>query len=174
MMNRQQRMGIAAAALVAMAPSAVSARGPQSQATAAAPLDAAAREPAAVVDAFHAALGRGDVAQALARMADDAIIFESGGAERSKAEYAAHHAPADAAYAQAVPGRTLRRTGRVVGDTALILSEGRMTGTYKGRPVDRLSKETMLLLRAGGTWRIAHIHWSSAPAPTSVPAQERE
>lgn len=56
------------------------------------------REAAAVVDAFHAALRRGDTRAAAALLSDDALIFETGGAERSKAEYAAHHLPADAEF----------------------------------------------------------------------------
>lgn len=127
-------------------------------------LEPGAREPASVVDAFHAALAAGDVPAALAHLSDDASVFESGGVERGKVEYAAHHAPADAAFAKAVPSRTTRRSGGVSGDTAWILSEGRTTGTFNGKPIDRLTTETMLLCRVGGVWRILHIHWSSAAA----------
>lgn len=125
----------------------------------------AVREPAAVVDGFHAALGSGDVPGALAALADDAVIFESGGVERGKAEYAAHHAPADAAFAKAVPGRIIRRSVAMSDDTAWVLSEGRTQGAYKGKSVDRVTTETMLLRRKAGAWQIVHIHWSSAAAP---------
>ena len=127
-------------------------------------LEPATREAAAVVDAFHAALAAGDVQAALAHLSEDATIFESGGVERGKAEYAAHHAPADAAFARAVPSRTTRRSGGVAGDTAWILTEGRTTGTFNGKPVDRITTETMLLRRTGDVWRIVHVHWSSAAA----------
>ncbi len=36
-----------------------------------------------------------------------------------------------------------------------------MIGTYKGKPVDRVMTETMLLRRVGRAWKIVHIHWSS-------------
>jgi ketosteroid isomerase-like protein len=121
-------------------------------------------EAAAVVDAFHAALTAGDVPAALARLSDDAIIFESGGVERGKAEYAAHHAGADAAFARAVPSQIVRRTGQASGDTAWVLTDGRTKGAYKGKVVDRITTETMILRRTGGAWRIVHIHWSSATA----------
>ncbi len=137
---------------------------PQGSSTVMANLAHDASAPALVVDAFHEALRTGSVAAALARLSEDAVIFESGGVERGKAEYASHHAPADAAFAQAVPSRTTRRAGQVVGDLAWILTEGRTTGTYKGKPVDRVTTETMLLRRAEGVWRIVHIHWSSAAA----------
>jgi ketosteroid isomerase-like protein len=117
--------------------------------------------PAAVVDAFHAALAAGDIPAALDKLADNAIVFESGNIERGKAEYAALHAPADAAFSAAVPSKIVRRTGQAFGDTAWVLTEGRSAGTYKNTPVDRVTTETMLLRREGGIWRIVHIHWSS-------------
>ncbi|NJC32611.1 ketosteroid isomerase-like protein [Sphingomonas jejuensis] len=127
-------------------------------------LNPGARAAASIVNAFHAALASGDVPAALGHLSEDATIFESGGVERGKAEYAAHHAPADAAFARAVPSRTTRRSGNLSGDTAWILTEGRTTGTYNGKAVDRVTTETMLLRRTGGVWRIVHIHWSSAAA----------
>lgn len=125
----------------------------------------AARAPAAVVDAFHAALSRGDTKAALALLADDALVFESGGVERGKTEYAAYHLAADAAFSQAVSANRNRRTASSIGSIAWIASEGRSTGTYKGKPVDQITSETMVLRRVGLNWKIVHIHWSSA-APT--------
>jgi ketosteroid isomerase-like protein len=121
-----------------------------------------ARAAAAVVDAFHAALARGDTKAALTLLADDALVFESGGVERGKSEYAAHHLAADAAFSQAVPATRSRRTGDAINSMAWIASEGRTTGSYKDKPVDRITSETMVLRRVGSTWRIVHIHWSSA------------
>lgn len=123
-----------------------------------------ATEAAGVVDAFHAALSRGDSSGALALLTDDALIFEGGYAERSKAEYASHHAAADAAYALAIPSALSRRTGNAVGDLAWIASESRTTGSYKNKPVDRVTTESMLLTRQGDKWLISHIHWSSRAA----------
>ncbi|HEX6072099.1 MAG TPA: nuclear transport factor 2 family protein [Sphingomicrobium sp.] len=116
---------------------------------------------AAVVDAFHSALAKGDTRAAAALLADDALIFEGGGAERGKAEYAAHHLGADAAFSQAVRSVTTRRSGDSAGDIAWVASEGRMTGSYKGRAIDQRTTETMVLRKTGEGWRIVHIHWSS-------------
>ena len=121
-----------------------------------------ARQAAAVVDSFHAALARGDQEAAAALMADDALIFEEGGAERSKAEYRTHHLPADAAFSQAMRPSISRRSGEAGGALALITTEGRTTGSFRGKAVDRLTTETMVLRRAGQGWKIVHIHWSSA------------
>ncbi len=98
-------------------------------------------------------------------LASDVLIFEGGGVERTKAEYEAHHLAADAAFTQAVPAVLTRRSGRAIGPMAWIASEGRTTGTYKGKAVDRVSAETMLLRRTGRDWKIVHIHWSSSAKP---------
>ena len=127
--------------------------------TARAPADAAA-----VVDAFHAALKRGDTAAAAALLSDAALIFEAGGAERSRAEYASEHLPGDAAFAQVVGSELTRRTGGASGDLAWVASEGRTRGRYKDRDVDRITTETMLLRRQAGAWKIVHVHWSSRAA----------
>lgn len=122
----------------------------------------AAAAAAAVVDAFHAALQKGDTDSAQSYLADDALIFEAGGVERGRKEYASHHLGADAAFARAVPGKLTRRAGEAIGDVAWIASEGRTSGTYRGKAVDRVTSETMVLRRQGTDWKIVHIHWSSA------------
>lgn len=131
------------------------------------PTAAAAAAPAGaakVVDAFHAALARGDTAGASTFLSDAVLIFEAGGAERSRAEYAAAHLPGDAAFAQAVGSKLTRRTGGASGDRAWVASEGRTKGRYKDRDVDRITTETMVLRRQAGAWRIVHVHWSSRTA----------
>jgi ketosteroid isomerase-like protein len=140
----------------------LSAHGSAANAAAPATLAPSARGAAATVDAFHAALHRGDTRAAAALLAEDALIFEAGGAERTKAEYAAHHLPADVEFSRSVSSVVTRRAGRSDGGLAWIATEGRTTGTYKGKALDLLTTETMILRRAGGVWKIAHIHWSSA------------
>lgn len=124
-------------------------------------LSPALRAPAQIVDDFHAALAAGDAAGAASRLADDALVFESGGIERGKAEYAAHHLGADAEFSQAVARMMLNRSGQLAGDVAWLASESRISGTHKGKLINSLSIETMVLRRTSGVWKIAHIHWSS-------------
>jgi ketosteroid isomerase-like protein len=119
---------------------------------------------AAVVDAFHAALHKGDTRSAADLIADDALIFEAGGAERSKSEYAAHHLAADAEFSKLVEFAITRRTGDSDGALAWIGTEGRTSGTYRGKKIDERTTETMVVRRTGGVWKIVHVHWSSAPA----------
>ena len=121
--------------------------------------------PVATVAAFHAALSRADRTAVLALLADDVLIFEEGGAELSRAEYAAHHLAADAVHAAATRQTVTRRIARAEGGTAWIATQGRTTGLHKGKPCDRLTVETMVLRNGADGWRIQHIHWSSrAPA----------
>ena len=152
----------AAAAALLAAPLSVSAQArPAASAEAPAPRDAAA-----TVDAFHAALRRGDSEAALKLVADDAIVFEDGRVERTKAEYALHHAGADAEFSKAVTAKRLSRSGHAGADLATIVSESRTKGRFRGQDVDRIMVETMVLRRDPGGWRIVHIHWSSAQPAT--------
>jgi ketosteroid isomerase-like protein len=125
-------------------------------------LPPAAQEAAATTEAFHRALRSGDVQAAGSLLAGDALIYESGGVERGKAEYASHHLPADAAFAKATKRTVTGRTGYARGDLAWIATETTTTGTYEGRAINSVSTETMVLRHENGAWRIAHIHWSSA------------
>ena len=140
---------------------------------AAAPAAAAATPAApaaalAALDAFHAALGRGDTAGALARMADDVLIYEQGGAERSKAEYASHHLGSDAEFAKATRRELTTRRSFGAGDMVVVTSETRTTGRFRDRDIDTRGKETAVLRRSGRDWRIVHVHWSSQ---RTTPAQ---
>lgn len=128
---------------------------------AAASVAAEATEASTIVDAFHAALQAGDTTGALAFLAPDVMIFEGGGAERSREEYASHHLGSDAAFSAATEASVIRRSGWASGDVAWIVSEGRTTGQFNGRAVNLLTTETMVLRRGPDGWRIQHIHWSS-------------
>ena len=93
--------------------------------------DPVARDAARAVDAFHAALRRGDTSAAGSLLARDALIFESGVAEQSKAEYASHHLAADVEFSKSVPSIITGRSGHAVGPLAWVATESRTTGTYR-------------------------------------------
>ncbi len=112
--------------------------------------------------AFHAALAQGDTDAALALMAENALIFESGGVERSRAEYAGHHLKADAEFSAAVRRTLVDRSSGEDGNTAWVMSVETVTGSFRNRAINSRSVETMLLRRIDKQWRIVHIHWSSA------------
>ena len=79
----------------------------------------------------------------------------------ARVEYASAHLLADAAFEQAVGSQMARRNGGASGDLAWVASEGRTKGQFKGREVDRVTTETMVLRRISGAWKIVHVHWSS-------------
>lgn len=114
-----------------------------------------------VVAAFHAALAAGDGDAALAVMAPEVVILESGGGEKSRDEYASHHLAGDMRFAGASERETLEQRQETFGDTAIVLTWTRTTGTFGERQIDSNGVETMVLNRSGGEWRIVHVHWSS-------------
>jgi ketosteroid isomerase-like protein len=151
---------VLAAALAFAAPAAIAHEVVDNPAPAEA-VDEAIRPVVAVVDAFHAALGSGNADAVLALLAEDVMVLEEGGAERSREEYAGHHLPADMAFAAATEAGVTRRAAWIQGDIAWVLTEGRTSGQFNGRAINRLTAETMILHRGADGWRIRHIHWSS-------------
>ena len=120
--------------------------------------------PEAVAAAFHDALARGDRAGVAGLLASDVVIFESGGAELSREEYASHHLGDDMEFAQATKEEVVAREAGESGDVAWVLTRSRTTGTFREKKVDLRGTETMLLRKSADGWRIVHIHWSSAKA----------
>lgn len=125
---------------------------------------AAAAEPVAVVDRFFRELAAGNSKAAIALLDPSVLIYESGGAERSRQEYASHHMGEDAKFLKGVNHRLLSRTGDTVGDLAWVASEVNLSGNFSDKPVNVVSTETMVLRKIPAGWRIMHIHWSSRPS----------
>jgi ketosteroid isomerase-like protein len=130
---------------------------------------ATAGSPAAAVEGFHSALAAGNRERALSWLDPKVVIFESGGAEMSREEYASHHLESDMAFMGAMRTEVADRQAQSVGDTAWVLSRTRTTGELRDRPVDADGVETMILQRDGGQWRIVHIHWSSHARQSDQP-----
>ena len=122
---------------------------------------ASARAAVATVDRFFAALSAGDIDQAAAELDPRVIILESGGAERSAAEYLGGHAKSDAEFLKKAEHKPGHRTARASGDLAWVASDNDMVIQQDGKPVTIASAETMVLRRTGSGWKIVHIHWSS-------------
>ena len=115
-----------------------------------------------VVDAFHAALKRNDSKTALGLLSKEVVIFESGGVENSRAEYAAHHLKSDAEFSAATIRTPVSQHVTKEGKMASVMRVENVTGNFRGRPVNSRSVETMVLNLTDAGWRIVHIHWSSA------------
>ena len=121
----------------------------------------AARPAVEVVDRFSAALRASDLERAVALLAEDVLILESGGAERSRDEYLAGHAGADAAFLKGAGIKLMNRSAGISGDLAWVGSESEVQATGRNGPMTLLSTETMVLEHRPEGWRIVHIHWSS-------------
>lgn len=114
----------------------------------------------ATVGRFHAALAAGDSSGALALLAADAIILESGGIE-TRDEYRSHHLPGDIAYARSSKSTRGPLHVTVRGDVAWASSTSTTTREGRNGVVNSSGAELVVLIRAGAEWRISAIHWSS-------------
>ena len=95
--------------------------------------------------------------------AADVLILESGRAGRSLAEYESHHMPSDMAFLAAMEREVLSREIKVLGKTAFVATESRLSGAFGEIEYNLMSAETMVLEFNGADWKIVHIHWSSRP-----------
>ncbi len=119
------------------------------------------------VESFREALARGDSTGALALLAPDVIILESGEMQRFD-DYRSHHLGADIAFARAVPSTHTLVSLRVEGNTSWVTSTSATQGQFNGRAVNSAGAELIVLTRGarGGAWRIRAVHWSSHRKPT--------
>ena len=114
----------------------------------------------AVVSKYHAALASGDSVGALALLADDAVILESGGVE-TRAEYRSHHLPGDITFARSIKSERGPVQVRIRGDVAWTTGTSTTQGELNGRTINSTGAELMVLVRTAQGWRISAIHWSS-------------
>ncbi len=122
---------------------------------------AGASSPSDAADALNEALHGGDEARVRSLLADDVLIYEAGGEERSRGEYAAHHLAADIAFMAKMERQVLSRRVYRFTDGAVVSTRSRLRGSYKGRAVDSVSTETVVMRRQEGAWKVVHVHWSS-------------
>ncbi|HEY5972990.1 MAG TPA: nuclear transport factor 2 family protein [Pseudoxanthomonas sp.] len=127
---------------------------------------AAAQPAVAVVEQFGQALAAGDFKTVETLLDPDVLILETGGAERSRAEYMGHHAISDAQFLKGTHSQIQRRRARSDGDLVWVGTESELHAAKDGKPLTLLSTETMVLKKTGADWRIVHIHWSSRPKKT--------
>lgn len=114
----------------------------------------------AVIESYHKALASGDSAAALALLAPDAVILESGGVE-TREEYRGHHLPGDINFARAIRSARGKVAVVVQGDVAWASSTSVTQGKFRDREINSAGAELMVLSREAGGWKIRAIHWSS-------------
>lgn len=131
--------------------------------------DGETRDVIEVVDRFSAALKSGDMTTVSALLHPAVVVLESGGAERSRDEYFAHHAAADADFLRGAEVRPGPRSAHRRGELAWVAGESEVQWLRDGKPATSLNTETMVLQRGPQGWRIVHIHWSSRNKKESSP-----
>lgn len=109
---------------------------------------------------FQLALKNGDADAVLAQLADDVLILEGKGVERSKQQYASHHLQADIKYLQHIKTALLEQKLITSDEIVVSISRRQFTGTFKDKVIDRTGNETITLQLVDGRWLITHIHWS--------------
>lgn len=114
----------------------------------------------AVVSRFHDALAAGDTGTVQALLAPDLSVLESGSVE-SRAEYFTHHLGADIEFAKAVSSPRTLVSYKRDGNTAWLVSTSSAQGSFRGRGVNSVGAELMILTKSALGWQIRAIHWSS-------------
>ena len=118
----------------------------------------------AVVQQFHAALKSGDSSIVTRLISEDAVMLE-GGTVETRAIYTANHLPADIEFEQAVPVVRGPIRAAVLGDAAWATCTYEMVGTFKGKPVNSIGTELMVLSKVPDGWRIRAVSWTSRAIP---------
>ncbi len=127
-----------------------------------------ATDPVAVVTAYLEATAGGDLDAAARWVADDSVVYESGGEQGSWQQYREHHlGPELTAFERFDLERGKPRTWRSEdGSLALVvLPMAYEIGLRDGRTVSSLGTATFGLVRGAEGYRIVHVHWSSRPKP---------
>ncbi|MCF7220407.1 YybH family protein [Marilutibacter chinensis] len=161
--------GLLALGLSAHAHDGAAASGADAQASTGTPADIDGRHAAmrqsfvTIADAFSDALKAGDLERVGDFLAEDVLILESGGSERTREEYLHGHAGHDAAFLKDAQVRLLHRTVRTSEHMVWIGSEREVHATRDGKPMTLLSTETLVFGDTPRGWKIVHIHWSSRP-----------
>jgi len=128
-----------------------------------------ANGPVTVAEAFNTALARGDKAAVLELLAPNVLIYESGGQESSRDEYAGHHMPADMGFMATLKREQLSQESGGAGASAWVATRSRLSGRVKDKDLDLDSTETLVMSKTDAGWRIVHVHWSSAPHRSAKP-----
>lgn len=118
-------------------------------------------DPLATVNRFRGALQDGNVAQVLALLAPDVLVYEAGAEQLSREDYIAHHLKADIAELATVYVDTLSQSGHTNRNSAWVTTRSRWIGREADPRPPASVTETIVLQRSPQGWRIVHIHWSS-------------
>ena len=117
----------------------------------------------AVSDALASALRKGEADAVRGLFNDGAVIAEGGKTELGLDAYASHHLERDMAFLADTRRQVLERNVVRGEDVAVVVTRSETVGRYKGESVHERTVETLTLERTSQGWKIAAVHWSSAP-----------
>ncbi|HMI55435.1 MAG TPA: hypothetical protein VK494_04560, partial [Gemmatimonadaceae bacterium] len=84
------------------------------------------------------------------------------GEVENKSQYLSHHLAADIEFAKAVRGERTVVSYAQEGNVAWLVATSTASGNFRGRPINSVGAELMILSRIQKRWQIRAIHWSSA------------
>ncbi|MCK0071105.1 DUF2231 domain-containing protein [Kordiimonas laminariae] len=116
--------------------------------------------PAEIASLFFNALQAGDVSTVSRVLADDVVIIEGEHAQLSKASYMNGHMKSDMAFLPNLKHEILSRETGIMENIAWVTTFSRLTGSYKGKEIDRTSREFLVLQKVQGNWYITLIQWA--------------
>lgn len=114
-----------------------------------------------VASRFHQILSTGDTAGISAVLAPDLRVLEGGGVE-NRQQYYSHHLAADIEFAKAIKEEKTPFSVTCDGNVIWLVSTSTSTGNFRGREVNSVGAELMILSRTPDGWKIRAVHWSSA------------
>ena len=113
-----------------------------------------------VVEYYHKALEAKDKETALKLLSDDVLVQESGYLETGE-EYKSHHLMSDMEFSSSVSGKREVIEAVVDGNIGWVISSSSVIGEFRGKAVNSIGAELMVLIKENGSWKIRAIHWSS-------------
>jgi uncharacterized membrane protein/ketosteroid isomerase-like protein len=115
-----------------------------------------------VAESMNSAIGSGNTDDLKRLLDQNVVIFESGNVESSLAEYQSHHMKSDIAFMAAMNVELLSREVIDAGDSATVISRSRISGQYKGKEINLVNTETLVIQKRNRDWKVVHVHWSSS------------
>lgn len=113
-----------------------------------------------VVESYHKALEAKDVKKALNVLSTEILVQEGGHLEPA-GEYRSRYLITDMQFSSAVPAEREVVEAVVNGNTGWVVSSSSMVGEYRGRTINSIRTELMVLINENGSWKIRNIHRSS-------------
>jgi uncharacterized membrane protein/ketosteroid isomerase-like protein len=115
-----------------------------------------------VAAGMNSAIGSGNTDELKRLLDQNVVIFESGNVESSLAEYESHHMKSDIAFMAPMNVELLAREVIDAGDSATVISRSRIRGQFKGKEIDLVNTETLVIQKRNREWKVVHVHWSSS------------